>query len=95
MANSILQDEKQCMLCGSTQNLECHHIFFGANRKISEQNGFKVWLCNHCHTGSNEAVHGKYGHENDLALKQAAQAEFERLGHTRQQFIDLIGRSYL
>lgn len=94
MANSILQDLKEDYFTGETQNLQCHHIFFGAKRKISEQWGFKVWLTYENHQGT-EGVHGKYGHDKDMALKQAAQAEYERLGHTRQQFIDLIGRNYL
>jgi Zn-finger protein len=94
MANSILQDEKQCYFCESQQNLHCHHIFFGANRKISEQNGFKVWLCMDCHEGT-DGVHGKNGHEKDIKLKQAAQTAYEDLGHTTEQFRQLIGKSYL
>jgi len=94
MANSILQDEKQCMICGTEINLECHHIFFGANRSISEREGFKVWLCSECHRGT-DGIHGKNGHENDLMLKQAAQLAYEELGYTTEQFRALIGKSYL
>lgn len=39
---SIIQREKQCLICGSW-NIEDHHIFFGnANRKQSEKYGLKV-----------------------------------------------------
>lgn len=95
MANSIIQDDKQCIICGSQYQLEYHHIFMGANRKISDANGFTCWLCNSCHTGSNDAVHGKYGHDNDLMLKQMAQQAYEDLGHTTEQFRQIIGKSYL
>jgi Zn-finger protein len=92
--NSIIMQDKVCYFCERTYPLEYHHIYKGGNRKISDRHGFTVWLCPDCHRGT-YGVHGKNGHDKDMALKQAAQAEFERLGHTRQQFIDLIGRSYL
>lgn len=90
---SIMQDDKVCYFCESPY-VEYHHIYKAGNRKISDRHGFTVYLCPDCHRGT-YGVHGKNGHDKDMALKQAAQAEFERLGHTRQQFIDLIGRSYL
>ena len=95
MARSIFQDSKKCFICESQQNLENHHVFFGEKRDTSDKNGFVCYLCNHCHTGSNEAVHCKDGHAADLYLKQTAQRAYEKLGHTRQQFIELIGKSYL
>ena len=85
---------KECILCGSKQNLEYHHVFFGANRKISDEHGFTCYLCHSCHTGSNEAVHCKNGKENNLILKQLCQLEFEET-HTQEEFIKLIGKSYL
>ena len=94
MANSILQDKKECYFCEVTQSLECHHIFKGANRKISEQQGFKVWLCHNCHTGT-DGVHGKNGHNKDMHLKKIAQENYEDLGHSTEQFRQLIGKSYL
>ena len=95
MARSIFQDSKKCFICESQQNLENHHVFFGEKRDTSDKNGFVCYLCNHCHTGSNEAVHCKDGYAADLYLKQTAQRAYEELGYTRQQFIDLIGKSYL
>ena len=52
---SILQEEKACYVCGRTEGLQEHHCFPGKNRKTSEANGFKVWLCLAHHTGSNRA----------------------------------------
>lgn len=92
--DSIMQNVKVCIVCGACRNIHEHHIYFGANRKVSEQNGFKCYLCGHHHNQSNEGVHGKNGHELDLHLKQECQRVYER-NHTRKEFIGLIGRSYL
>lgn len=92
--DSILQVHKKCYVCGAVHNLHCHHIYMGANRKASESNGFKVYLCGYHHNQSDNGVHGKYGHDLDTALKQACQRRYEE-SHTRQDFIALIGRSYL
>ena len=84
---SILQSKKESYISEQTYGLEEHHIYFGTGkRKISEQNGLKVWLT--------YLVHGKYGHELDLRLKQECQKEYEK-NHTREEFIRLIGKSYL
>lgn len=91
---SILQDEKECYICGEKTNLHDHHIYFGANRKISEQNGFKVWLCGYHHNQSNQGVHGKNGKMLNLTLKKQCQWVYEQT-HSREEFIKLIGRSYL
>ena len=91
---SILQDRKESYISGSTYNLEEHHIFFGtANRKVSEKNGLKVWLTVEEHRGT-YGVHGKYGRDLDIKLKQEAQRKYEET-HTREEFIKLIGKNYL
>ncbi len=92
---SILQSEKECYITHCTTNLHKHHIYPGvANRKISEQNGFWVWLRYDWHNGAEYGVHGRDGHELDLRLKRECQAKFEKT-HSREEFIKLIGRSYL
>ena len=91
---SILQNKKESYISGSTYNLEEHHIFFGtANRKISEKQGFKVWLTSEEHRGT-YGVHGKYGRDLDIKLKRDAQRKYEET-HTREDFIKLIGKNYL
>ena len=93
MAKSILQEEKECYECGAKTNLNEHHIYFGGNRKVSEKNGFKVWLCGNHHNQSNDGVH--CGNRRlDLKLKQDCQRKYEET-HTRQEFMSLIGRNYL
>lgn len=95
MADSILQTEKVCYITGQTNNLHKHHIYFGnPNRKISEREGFWVYLAGYLHNQSNIGVHGKDGHELDIMLKQHCQRKYEET-HTREEFIQLIGKSYL
>lgn len=90
---SIIQDRKECFICKSIYGLQEHHIFFGtANRKKSEQEGLKVWLCLEHHTGSKISPH--YSREVDLKLKRIAQAKYEET-HTREEFMQLFGKNYL
>lgn len=90
---SILQTNKECYVCKTTYNLHLHHIYFGPNRKISDKNGFVVYLCQYHHEGT-YGVHGKYGNELNKKLKQEYQKKYEQ-AHTREEFIKLIGKSYL
>ena len=92
MAKSILQSEKKCFITGSTENLHRHHIYFGANRRISEENGFSVWLIPEYHNMSDYGVH--FDKAFDLKLKQDCQRKYEET-HSREEFIALTGRSYL
>lgn len=96
---SLMQFDKECFLCRllldaeNRRELEEHHVFFGtANRQLSEKHGMKVWLCRYHHTGSNVAVHNC--RENDLRLKKIGQRIFEN-DHSRNEFIEIFGRSYL
>lgn len=99
-ADSILQDTKECYVTrkrygmAAVGGLQCHHIYAGKNREISDRHGFWVWLLPMYHTGSNMAVHGRDGAALDLELKQDCQRKFEET-HTREEFLQLIGRSYL
>lgn len=90
---SILQNEKKCLVCGTTENLHLHHIFFGnANRKISDKNGFTCWLCGIHHNLSNQGVH--FNIKLDAEIKEMCQIEFEKT-HTREEFMALIGKNYI
>ena len=86
----MLTTNKRCYFCGKT-TVQLHHIYGGRNRKISDRNGFTVWLCAEHHTG-NKGVHNC--EEMSLILKKKQQEQYEKT-HTRQEFIELIGRSYL
>lgn len=89
---SILQNKKECYITKSPYGLHKHHIFFGANRKISEQNGFWVWLRYDYHNMTNYSVH--HNRRLDLRLKRECQRKYEET-HSREEFIKLIGKSYL
>lgn len=90
---SIMQDEKQCFLCGTTLNLHCHHILYGtANRKQSEKYGLKVWLCQEHHTGST-GVH--FNKTLDLHLKKIAQEKFNAVYGANKSFLEVFGKNYI
>lgn len=89
---SILQKEKECFFCHSTQNLELHHCIHGvANRKIADREKLVVYLCREHHTG-NHGVH--HNRELDLQLIRLAQSKYEET-HTREEFRQIFGKSYL
>lgn len=89
---SILQEEKKCFLTGYEGQLHKHHIYGGANRRISEKHGFWIWLKPELHNLSNQGVH--FNHDLDLKLKRICQRKYEET-HTREEFMQLIGRNYL
>jgi hypothetical protein len=92
MAKSIMQKEKECYLCGTTYNLHKHHVFGGANRPISEKNGFTIFLCAAHHNMSDVGIH--FNREFDLEVKRTCQTKFEKT-HSREEFMKLIGKNYL
>lgn len=99
-AESIMQKKDgHCWLCMHFygdytihRTIHKHHVFFGQGlRKISEANGFTVYLCPKHHTDGPDAVHrNKY---MNRFVQQAVQVKYEA-NHTRKEFMDLIGRSY-
>lgn len=90
--DSILQEERECYITGSPFGLHKHHIFAGSRRKISDENGFWVWLRIDWHNGADYGVH--FNKVLDLKLKRACQEAYEET-HSREEFITLIGKSYL
>lgn len=90
---SIIQENKECLVCGTTQDIHEHHIIYGtANRKLSEKYGLKVWLCGKHHNLSNEGVH--FNKELDMRLKQLAQRRFEE-EYPEEDFLRVFGRNFL
>lgn len=81
-----------CLICGSSQGLERHHVFFGTGlRQLSEKYGMVATLCYECHRGG-RGVH--LNRELDLELKQEFQRRFEGT-HSREEFMAIFGRSWL
>lgn len=99
-ASIMHQEPGTCYLCVRLHKdyqyhsyLEEHHAYDGKpNRTISEENGLKVKLCVSHHREGPEAVHNNA--ENMRLIQKDVQREYEKT-HTRQQFIDLIGRNYI
>lgn len=91
---SILNNLDHCYFCKKPR--ECiHEVYYGsANRKVSIKNGFCVGLCHQHHNMSNDSVHAKPNQGKDLELKKRYQEEYEKT-HTREEFITLIGRSFI
>lgn len=94
MSDSILQPGiKECYITGSTIGLHKHHIYFGnPNRRISEENGFWVWLRADWHNMADYGVH--FNKELNYQLKRDCQEKFEET-HNREEFMRLIGKNYL
>lgn len=91
--NSVLQSKKECFVCKTTYGLHDHHIVYGtANRKKSEEHGFKVWLCGRHHNLSNDGVH--FNRELDLKLKRIAQEKWLADGHTKEEWHREFGKWY-
>lgn len=91
-----LQDTKECWVCGTTQNLEGHHVYEGNGRRPkSEKYGLKAFFCHNHH---NENIPGDAGvHHNavlDGTLKRMAQRKFEEV-YSRDLFRKEFGKSYL
>jgi uncharacterized pyridoxamine 5'-phosphate oxidase family protein len=92
---SILQGKnKICFITGRTDNLHKHHCFYGnPNRKISDKHGFWVYLTGEYHN-QNSRIDVHRNKDFDLMLKRLCQEKYEE-EHTREEFVALIGRSYL
>ena len=93
MAKSILQEEKECYICGTTLNLEKHHIYGAANRKLSEKYGCVVWLCKRHHTGA-AGVH--FNKKIRLTLQARCEVAFlQKYNKTIEDFIENFRKNYI
>lgn len=91
---SIVSNERECLVCKATCNLERHHIYFGsANRKLSDKYGCTCYLCTRHHRDSKVGVH--CNRTLDLKLKQICQKKWENRYGGRDKFRDVFGKSYI
>ncbi len=93
---SIITDyENICFLCGRPAEGE-HHLLFGTGkRRLAEEDGLKIPICNQCHTLG--VVTGRI-HDNPMAeklSKMLGQALYETRIGSRQEFMKRYGKSYL
>ena len=97
----MLNNDKRCFVCGTTNDLHVHHIFEGAaNRKKSEEDDMKIYLCGYHHNMSNAGIH--YNKELELKVKKLAQQVWMKqfvpnlpLEDQIEAFIKRYGRNYL
>lgn len=90
---SVMQDLTAdfipCYICGRTA-VDVHHCLHGtANRHIADKYKLTVGLCRHCHTLLHDM--GMF----DTQLKERAQQAFEREYGSREEFIEIFGKSFL
>lgn len=93
MSKSILQeDDNICFLCGGWGACEWHHIYGGANRKLSEKYGLKVRLHHNCHNEPPNGVH----HNKQVMdfLRETGQIAFNK-AYPELDFIKIFGVNYI
>lgn len=88
---------RKCFLCErsetSANRLEVHHLFGGANRKLSEKYSLTVTLCHACH---NEPGGAHYDSSIALFLHQYGQRKaMQENNWDEQTFREIFGKNYL
>lgn len=90
---SILTDDlRHCIITGSPE-AHIHHVFGGANRSKSEEDGFIIPLHPDLHNMSNQGIH--FNREMDLHYKRLCQRYYESCIGDRKAFIARYGKSWL
>ena len=94
MGKSLLQNDKYCIVCGTSIDIQYHHIYFGvANRRLSDEDGCTCYICMAHHTGILGVHHNR---ELDIGLKQLCQNAWqEHYNKTTDDFIKRYGKNYL
>lgn len=91
---SIIQKNKECIVCGTTINIHTHEVYFGRNRKKSIEDGCCIYLCGKHHNQSKEGIH--FNHELDLKWKKEMEiAWLMYYNRSISEFISRYGRNYL
>lgn len=98
MRKSIVQnDEKTCFLCGrngARDRLEKHHIFGGANRKLSDEDGLFIWICgDRCHRNGRLSAHKSA--VTATLLHEIGQKAWEKAYGSRAEFAKRYGKNFL
>ncbi len=74
-----------CEFCGKfSKRLDPHEVYGGSNRQRSIKHKFVKLICPKCH--SNESIINQF--------RKDTQKEYEKT-HTREEFIKIIGKSYI
>lgn len=82
---SIFTDNyNKCYFCGKEGKMDKHEVYGGSNRQRSMKYGLIVPLCRDCH-----------GNEEIISTLRVKCQEIYELNHTREEFIKIIGKSYI
>lgn len=96
MGKSIVTNyDEICFFCGKKADVKHHLIFGTGNRKLCDEDGLTVPICNSCH---NMGEISSRVHDNSMAeklSKMLGQAIFEGKIGTREEFRKRYGKSYL
>lgn len=93
LTSVFTDDMDHCIFTGSPY-VERHHIFGGINRNNSEKFEFVVPLRYDLHPNGARA-NPKYAKQIDTYLKEKAQTYFEENCGSREEFMQIFGRSWL
>lgn len=90
MKSILTEDTSTCLVpdCGRRAT-DCHHIYEGKNKTLSETFKLMIPLCREHHT----ALHNDQ--EMNNYFKRLGQIAWEEQIGTRAQFIKIIGKNYL
>lgn len=83
----LTNDLLHCYICHKRKD-DLHEVFAGSNRQVSMKNGFVIPLCRECHRKTTNSI------EAQKRLQVIMQAQYEA-EYSREEFIKLIGKSYL
>jgi hypothetical protein len=84
------QEDIECYVCGSTQYIQRHEVFYGPYRQKSKKYGLWVNLCMKCH----DQVHFGKDRTIDNMLKQEAQKRFEEI-YNHEKFMEEFDKNRL
>ena len=91
---SIIQKNKECIVCKTRLDIHIHEVFFGKNRQKSIEDGCCIYLCGTHHNMSNKGIH--FDHELDLKMKQQMEnAWLKYYNKTIEDFIKRYGKNYI
>lgn len=89
----LVENMNECLICGNP-NIEIHHCFFGVSKRhIADEYGYIVPLCSYHHKYAKDSPHRN--RDVDLKYKRLAQRHYEAYKGNREDFIRLMGKSYI
>ena len=90
MSHSIMPDNPPFWRNERFGGSEEHHVFPGANRRLSDEDGLVIYLTPQQHRDMHSNQTDYWGY-----AKREAQKAFERTHGTRSDFVARYGRNYL